>query len=115
MANKKPVSELPSDLGFFFAMISNDYLPYMQANADAVVRGDSEVKYRAQGENWTIPVAPYRARCLNDLKAGYLELDDLAQEKLAALLSESAVAILKAPFTETKRASRIVGRLGTQL
>jgi hypothetical protein len=112
IADKNSISEIPDDLDYFFDMISDDYLPYLKANADAVAQGDANVGYRAQNADWEVPVAPYRARCLNDLKQGYLALDEQAQMKVAELLSASAITILKMPLTKIIDETRIVGRLG---
>jgi len=55
------ISSVPHDLGFFFEMCANDYLPYLEANAHAVAAGKQTVRYTAQGVAWEIPAAPYPA------------------------------------------------------
>lgn len=109
------INTVPDDLGYFFDMISNDYLPYLQANDEAIKRGDKHVSYQAQGASWSIPVAPYRARCLNELKQRFQELDANAQAKVAERLSASAIAILKSDTNAVKSENRVTDRLGLRL
>jgi hypothetical protein len=62
------ISNVPDDLGFFFVMLANDYLPYLEANSLAVAAEAENVTYTSQGVGWEIPSAPYRAECLTELK-----------------------------------------------
>lgn len=112
ITKNSPISNLPDDLGYFFTMISDDYLPYLKANAEAIARGAKDVRYTAQGVNWNIPVAPYRIRCLNDLTQKYRSLDNDVQAKVAEHLSEKAIAILNEPEFNIREENKIVGRLG---
>lgn len=107
------IAQVPDDLGFFFEMIANDYLPYLEANARAVAEGASDVSYRAQGVAWEIPTAPYRAQCFNELKRRYAELDADPARRVAELLPASAIALLEGPPIETHpNRHRRLGRLG---
>ena len=104
-------SAIPDDLGYFCEMISEDYLPYLAANAEAVARGDARVRYHAQGVDWEIPSAPYRALCLNDLKGKFTELTQDARAEVAQHLSQAAMGLLSAPPTEVRQPRGVVGRL----
>jgi deazaflavin-dependent oxidoreductase (nitroreductase family) len=106
------IQEIPEDLDFFFNMISEDYLPYLAANAQAVANGEDTVRYHSQGVDWTIPTAPYRAQCLNDLRRSYADLDGIARTKVNDLLSDSAVDILQGSEVPIAKTAGILGRLG---
>ncbi|MFK8022208.1 MAG: glutathione S-transferase N-terminal domain-containing protein [Pseudomonadales bacterium] len=111
----KPLEAVPQDLGFFFDMVSNDYLPYMVANAQALTSGEKLVRYRSLGVDWEVPTAPYRAQCLNKLKQDFAELDSNSVNQLAELLSAEALHTLGDSLTpiETGRATSVLpGRLG---
>ena len=112
LRNTATIGTIPEDLGFFFTMISEDYLPYLEANAKAVARGQDQVQYHAQGLEWQIPAAPYRAQCLNELKRRYSTLDGIAQTRINDLLSERAMRILRAPEEQVRKESQMLGRLG---
>lgn len=109
------LSSVPEDLGFFFELAANDYLPYLEANARAVAEGAENVSYRAQGVQWTIPSAPYRVDCLNQLKQRFADLDGEAERRVRALLPAAGIALLEGAITPVERANdrrRIRGRLG---
>ena len=109
------VAEVPDDLGFFFEMAANDYLPYLEANARAVADGSDLVGYRAQGAFWEIPVAPYRAECFNELKRRFAALDPDAARRVAAILPAQAIRLLEGPPSKVAmRTNRkgLTGRLG---
>jgi hypothetical protein len=111
LAHTAPAPAVPDDLSYFFNMICADYLPYLAANAEAVARGEQQVRYHAQGVDWEIPSAPYRAQCLNDLKQKFTELSDDVQAAVADRLTPAALALLRAPATEVKQAAGRLGRL----
>jgi len=112
LAGSAPVQDIPQDLGFFFDMVSEDYLPYLEANAQAVMNGESEVAYRSKGVAWQIPTAPYRAECLNQLKSRFASLDQADQARVGEVLSEHAITLLLAPEAAIKDEHTTVGRLG---
>jgi deazaflavin-dependent oxidoreductase (nitroreductase family) len=107
-----PIERVPPDLGFFFRMISEDYLPYLAANAQAVASDVRDVRYRAQGVDWQIPAAPYRAECLNALKRRFAALDAEAAETIAGLLSERGIGVLRQPIHPIAMKRDRKGRLG---
>jgi deazaflavin-dependent oxidoreductase (nitroreductase family) len=94
------ISSVPDDLGFFFEMIADDYLPYLEANAQAVAAGAETVRHRAQGVEWQIPSAPYRAECFNELKRRFAALDPTAADRVAELLPARAIGLLRGAVTE---------------
>lgn len=106
------LSSVPKDLGFFFEMVANDYLPYLEANARAVATGAENVSYSAQGVQWEIPSAPYRAECFNVLRQRFAALDHEAEREVRDLLPEAAIALLKSPATLVENATYRRGRLG---
>jgi glutathione S-transferase len=109
------VSGVPDDLGFFFEMAANDYLPYLEANAQAVATGAKNVRYDAQGVAWEIPSAPYRAECFNELKRRFAALDRDAAIRVAGALPAGGIELLRGPTTAVEiRTDRrgLRGRLG---
>lgn len=109
------ISNIPDDLGFFFEMIANDYLPYLEANAEAVSTGKKTVRYHAKGVEWKIPAAPYRLECFNELKRRFAALDQEAANRVAALLPAPGIDLLKKPaFTPDPATENrgLRGRLG---
>ena len=112
LAGASNIQEIPEDLDFFFNMICEDYLPYLAANAQAVASGEDKVHYYSQGLDWTIPTAPYRAQCLNDLRRSYANLDGVARTKVNDLLTDSAIDILQGSEVPVSQPTGILGRLG---
>jgi glutathione S-transferase len=103
---------VPDDLQGLITMAARDYLPYLEANALAVIQSAPTVKYAQGGADWSVPAAPYRAACLDALKAAYLALPDEARAAAHHKLGSGAVAILSAPKTAfVPRAGRPLGRL----
>jgi len=80
------VEAVPDDLGFFFEMITDDYLPYLQANVDAAECGDKIVRHKAQGVEWSVPTAPYRVYCLSELSREYQSLNEKEQQQVGELI-----------------------------
>ncbi len=109
------LQQLPDDLDFFFQMVGDSYLPYLVANAAAVDSGDTFVHHHAQGVDWRVPTAPYRAECLDALRRRFARLDAQARRVVSARLPATAVDALDAATTDRpvhKEAKRLVGRLG---
>ena len=114
IADLPPVARVPDDLGFFFEMLAKDYLPYLEANAQAVIAGEKTVSYQSQGVVWTIPAAPYRVACFNALKRRLAELDPQAAGRVSDLLPAPGMDLLKAPtvaFETPADAKTLRGRL----
>ena len=109
------LSSVPDDLGFFFEMVANDYLPYLEANSLAVAAGAQSVRYRAQGVDWQIPSAPYRAECLDVLKRRFAGLDGDAANEVSAVLPQRGIELLSGPATRVEASTSrrgLRGRLG---
>ncbi len=106
------LTSIPADLTFFFEMVANDYLPYLEANARAVAGGEENVSYSVQGVEWGIPSAPYRADCFNQLKQRFAGLDDEARSAVCAVLPEDGVKLLDVPTTPVENVPGRRGRLG---
>lgn len=115
LADTAPIDSIPDDLSFFFDMVSNEYLPYLTANSEAVFRGQDSVSYTANGVAWHLPSAPYRVTCLNELRKRFRSLDAEAASRVREILSAGAVDQLMAPLTPMQQredAEVGVGRLG---
>jgi deazaflavin-dependent oxidoreductase (nitroreductase family) len=109
------ISRVPDDLGFLFEMVASDYLPYLEANSLAVTAGAQEVSYRAQGVDWRIPSAPYRAQCFDVLRRRFAGLDRDAKEHVAAVLPRRGIQLLSGPASAVEVGTDrrgIRGRLG---
>lgn len=93
-------------------MAAREYLPYLAANALAVSQSAAVVQYAQGGTGWSVPAAPYRAACLDALKAAYVDLPDEARTAAGLKLGPGAVAILSAPKTAfVPNVRRPLGRL----
>jgi hypothetical protein len=115
LEGKSAITRVPEDLGFFFQMVADDYLPYLELNSQAVAEGAQTIRYRGQGVDWEMPVAPYRAECLNELKRRHAALDPEAASRVDKLLPAAGVdALRKAPIEVERRVDRLgrIGRLG---
>lgn len=115
LADTTMPSDVPEDLGFFFEMAASDYLPYLEANSQAVATGERNVRYRAQGIDWRVPTAPYRAECFNALKRRFAALDREAARRVAALLPARGIGLLGGSPVPVERAANrkgLRGRLG---
>ncbi len=91
-------SVIPDDLAPLFHMTGADYLPYLKANARALAEGARDVRYETRGLSWSVPTAPYRARCLGDLQAGFQALDGVGQSQIEALLGSGAAILTEEPI-----------------
>jgi glutathione S-transferase len=75
LASKPLPDRLPGDLGPLLEAVTQNYLPYLDANAVAYAKGEKRVTYQVQGTTFTEPVKPYRVWCRDRLHAQFLELD----------------------------------------
>lgn len=96
---KADITDVPSDLDPLIAMATDDYLPYLEANAQAHQRGESVVQYRQSDVDWSVPVSPYRVHCLNALKSELASLSADDRTLCEARLGREATAILSSPVT----------------
>ncbi len=97
LENVPEVTEVPEDLGFFFEMFGNDYLSYLQANADAADRGNKNVRHKAQGVEWSVPTAPYRVYCLSELARNFQALEPGDQDQIRKLIGRGADILAEQP------------------
>lgn len=112
LVETEAISDVPRDLGFFFEMCANDYLPYLDANATAVASGAANVRYVAGGANWEIPPAPYRAECFNALKRRFAALSPEEKRHVRDVIPQAGTDLLGRPITRFDREPGILGRLG---
>lgn len=91
------ISALPDDLEPFWKMASQQYLPYLAANAAAVAAHGDMVSYEVDGLAWRVPTSPYRAQCLVALQQRFAELTPRDQSSLQHLLDKGA-GILSGPL-----------------
>lgn len=83
---------IPDGLDPLFATIRQDYLPYLLANDAAVAAGAHQFAYRdAAGIDWSLKSNPYRAHCLDRLKAAFSGLGPGGRAKIDAILGRELV------------------------
>ena len=81
--------------------IGRVYVPFLIANARAVMAGSSEVAGEVDGRPWTQPVFPYQAKCLENLRTAHASLDDAARKTVDETLSGTGCEAL---FTTSMKA-----------
>ncbi|MBV1933261.1 MAG: glutathione S-transferase [Parvibaculaceae bacterium] len=106
-----PITEIPADLAPLLLMASRDYLPYLQANALAFETKARMVNYQTQGVDWSVPLAPYRVYCLNQLRQNYQALAADDQTAIEALLGGDGAKILRASLVTMETTSNTRDRL----
>ncbi len=110
------IDAVPEDLGFFFDIFEKEYLPYLVANAEAADRGDGMVRYQAEGVAWSLPTAPYRVHCLNELCRAYQTLSSDDQERARALIGSGADTLAQSLRSiDSPQGSAGAGKLATRL
>ncbi|MEZ6000888.1 glutathione S-transferase family protein [Hyphomonas sp.] len=67
--------------------IGRVYLPFLKANAAAVVAGRSEFETEIDGQVWTQPTFPYQAKCLQHLRETAGALSGNVRNEVQQLLS----------------------------
>lgn len=89
---------VPDDLGPLLRMVTDIYLPYLDANAAAFAAGEQRVRYAVQGVSFEEPVKPYRVWCRDRLHRAWLALaPGVRAEVERALASPSAAERLATP------------------
>lgn len=61
LAGTDPVGDAPDDLDPLLRCVSQDYLPYLQANLEAVAKGARGVRFASFGAHFEVDASPYRA------------------------------------------------------
>jgi glutathione S-transferase len=69
------------------ALAGGLYLPYLVANADAVLRGDAQLVMLLAGHTWRGHPAPYKRKCLTWLRRELAALPGPARDRVQALLA----------------------------
>jgi hypothetical protein len=71
--------------------IGRIYLPYLKANAEAVMTGADQVQTLLDGHEWTQNPFSYQAKCLAWLAEYAAGLDETARQSLTDLLGNSGI------------------------
>jgi hypothetical protein len=83
------------------AMVGDEYLPFLLANAEAVATGAESFKVSVS--NLTYQQAPYKyqVKCLQQLREAYVALSERARSQLNPLLEKHGCLL---PLTQDKKA-----------
>ncbi len=82
-------AKLPATLIALLTEIGSLYLPYLHANAEAVIAGAEQVDTELAGKRWSQNPFPYQVKCLNWIKEQYVALSADDKEHLSALLADT--------------------------
>jgi hypothetical protein len=80
-------TDVTAHLGELLQEIGRVYAPFLIANAQALMRGQTEFETLIDGQRWEQPVFPYQGKCLEVLRQVRLALPPDALETLDALLA----------------------------
>jgi hypothetical protein len=95
---RAPLPEtIPEDLAPLLGMVARDYLPYLDANAQAFADGAARVRYEAGGARFDEPVKPYRVWCRDRLVHALGRLADAERAAVERALGAAALALLAEP------------------
>jgi len=83
---------LPDDLGMLMRDVTQLYLPYLDANADAYAAGNARVHYDVRGTAFAEPVKPYRVWCRDRLGDAFRGLPDDARRAVGHVLASDEAA-----------------------
>lgn len=83
LANYDRVTDPPSDLDPLLRWIGADYLPYLEANLEAVKNCVPRVRFESFGGQFEIPTSAYRAACWQDLCRKFAALSSTEQETVS--------------------------------
>ncbi len=99
---KLPVIDaVPADLDPLLSHITDAYLPYLRANAQAVANGDKWTVSTSLGVEWQEFTKPFRLWCLADLQDHYEALSADDKTTVQTRLGPSAINQLTAPLPAT--------------
>lgn len=83
------------------AVICRDYLPYLQANEQAVERGEKHVHWHSQGVRFSTPCSPYQRYCWQRLRGRFQSLSQLQRTQVSDWLEDQASsALLQLPVPD---------------
>ena len=86
------VDGVPDDIRALLTHTARGYLPYLNANVDAVRRGDSRFTATFDGVTYQgARSSQYRVWCLDELRRHYRELEQSDSAKLEPLLRETGI------------------------
>jgi hypothetical protein len=89
---------IPDDLGALLAIVTEAYLPYLEANARAFAQSGKRVRYEAAGTIYEEPTKPYRVWCRDRLRAHLVRLEPAERSAVErALTAPEALARLATP------------------
>jgi glutathione S-transferase len=98
VAHAARIERLPDDLGALFALVTGEYLPYLEANARAWAAGEARVRYEAGGARFEEPTKPYRVWCRDRLQVRLAGLTPGARAEVeTAVAAPDALARLATP------------------
>jgi hypothetical protein len=70
-------------------MAGRDYLPFLEANANAVAERDESFRVELAGQSYTQPAGRYQSKCLDFLRAQFARLDASERGRINGLLDET--------------------------
>lgn len=98
VAHAARIERLPDDLGALFALVTGEYLPYLEANARAWAAGEARVRYEAGVARFEEPTKPYRVWCRDRLQVRLAGLTPGARAEVeTAVAAPDALARLATP------------------
>jgi glutathione S-transferase len=108
LANYDRVADPPCDLDPLLRCIGMDYLPYLEANLEAVANHKPRVQFESFGGHFEIPASTYRAACWQDLCRKFAALSSTEQEtvsgRLGVKITPGNTALDLNPPTKGRRA-----------
>jgi len=91
-------AELPEGLQALLKMLCTDYLPYLDANEQAVDSGAKRVNWQTHGVTFSTPSNPYQRHCWQRLRWRYQSLSAAQRTRVEDWLGDTAAsALLKQP------------------
>jgi len=84
----------PPAIAGLLAIAAEVYLPFLEANAAALARGEQTFRFEAWGLSYEQGTFKYQVRCLAELREAYRALQGAARERVDADLPEAARASL---------------------
>lgn len=87
--------EMSAPVRTLLAITGETYLPFLQANLDALTRGEKQFSLQIEGGTYTQGTFGYQAKCLKNLRAAWADLSGPQQAELRPLIGDNC-AILDA-------------------
>lgn len=86
---------IPECMQGLFDIVSGEFIPYMQANEEALIGGQRNFTFLSQGVEMKLPVHNYRVWRFQRMRQRFQSLDLADQNKLETLLGHAAIRALK--------------------